>query len=321
MNLLAGVYDDAGRLDLAVPIYERVLEARREKLGEQHPDTLLSMSNLGIALEHSGQVGRAIPLFENAFEAQRTKRGEDHPDTLRTKNNLGAALLDAGLLDRAISLLGEALNALQTKRSAHHPDTLYTQRNLARAYEKAHRDQDAERLYRGVVEISARAKPRNDQFYSDSLAYLGRCLIHEHKNDEAVPVLRHCLEIKEKTQPGDWTTARARSLLGEALAGQKAYPEAEQLLLSARKELDEKRDKIRPIDRDETLHDAIDRLVRLYEASGKPAEAEMWRKKVAALPAASVGKPPAQPSADTRKSQPAKGPAPPPTTAPNGTKR
>ncbi len=199
-------------------------------------------------------------------------------------------------------------NALRTKQSAHRRDTFYAQRNLARAYEKAHREFDAERLHADVVGKSANAKPRDNQFYSDSLAYLGRCLIHRHKDDEAVSNLHQCLEIKEKTQPDDWTTARARSLLGEALTGQKAYPEAERLLLSAQKALDEKRDKIRPIDRDETLRDAIDRLVHLYEVWGRSAEAEVWRRRLASLPKASTATLSAQPSAGALKSQGARAP-------------
>jgi len=80
-------------------------------------------------------------------------------------------------------------------------------------------------------------------------------------------------------------------LLGEALTGQKPSPEAERLLLSARKALEENRNKITPIDQDETLRDAVGRLVRLYEAWGKPAEAETRRKKLAALPPVTQPKP------------------------------
>jgi hypothetical protein len=48
------------------------------------------------------------------------------------------------------------------------------------------------------------------------------------------------------------------------------------------------------------LHDAIDRLVRLYEAWGKPAEAEKWRKR---LPPVAPAKPQNAPSADAQKDQ------------------
>ena len=84
--------------------------------------------------------------------------------------------------------------------------------------------------------------------------------------------------------PGDWATAEARSLLGEALAGQGEFSAAEPLLLDAQKALTERRDKIPPLDRDVTFRDAAERLVRLYEAWGKPEKAEEWRKRLGEHP-------------------------------------
>jgi len=292
MNNLAQAYAKAGELDRAIALHEQTLKACRAELGKGHPMTLLSMNNLAAAYRDRGQLDRAILLHEQTLKARRLKLGEGHPDTLNSMNNLAVSYRDAGQLDRAIPLLEQTLNAQRAKLGEDHPDTLATRKNLARAYEKAHRDQDAEALYRVVVDASGRSKPRNDRFYTDSLAALGGCLIRQQKFADAVPILRNCLDIKEKTQLDDWTTANARSLLGEAVAGQSAYPEAERLLLGGQKSLDEKRNKIRPIDRDSTLRQAIDRLIHLYEAWGKPAEAEKWRKR---LPPPPPGPPAAAP--------------------------
>jgi hypothetical protein len=113
---------------------------------------------------------------------------------------------------------------------------------------------------------------------------LGRCWIRQGKHAEAVSILRECLAIKEKTLPGDWATAEARSLLGEALAGQGEFSAAEPLLLDAQKALTERRETILPVNRVATLRDAAERLVRLYEAWGKPDKAEEWRKRLGEHP-------------------------------------
>jgi hypothetical protein len=131
----------------------------------------------------------------------------------------------------------------------------------------------------------ARTKPRNDQFYSVSLALLGRCLILQQKYPEAVSVLREHLDIKEKAVPDVWTTAEARTLLGEALAGQRSFPEAEPLLLAGQQGLAERREKIPARQRDATLYESVARLVRLYEAWNKPAEAHKWKKQLPPPPA------------------------------------
>jgi serine/threonine protein kinase/lipopolysaccharide biosynthesis regulator YciM len=284
MNNLAISYDHAGQLDRAIALHEQSLSAQRTKLGEDHPDTLRSMNNLAVAYKHAGQFDRAIPLYEQALKVQQGKLGSDHPDTLLTLDNLSAAYASAGQPDRAITLGEQALAAYRAKLGEQHTDTLISQSNLAANYQKVGRLQDAELLYRKTVEGFRRQNPRNDRYYSHSLVMLGHCLIRQRKFEEAGQFLRTSLEIKEKTQPDDWTTAQARSLLGEALTGQKAFEAAESLLLNAQKALTEQRDKIRPADRDRTLRNAAECLVRLYEAWGKPDKAAEWRQKLGENP-------------------------------------
>jgi Tetratricopeptide repeat len=43
---LAYAYESAGRLDQAIPLYERTLADRERVLGPDHPDTLSSRNNL-----------------------------------------------------------------------------------------------------------------------------------------------------------------------------------------------------------------------------------------------------------------------------------
>ena len=45
-------------------------------------------------------------------------------------------------------------------------------------------------------------------------------------------MLREVLAIREKVRPDAWTTFNTKSMLGEALLGQKRYAEAEPLLLA-----------------------------------------------------------------------------------------
>jgi eukaryotic-like serine/threonine-protein kinase len=46
MNNLALAYHDAGKRDLALPLFEETLKLSKAKLGPEHPDTLHSMNNL-----------------------------------------------------------------------------------------------------------------------------------------------------------------------------------------------------------------------------------------------------------------------------------
>lgn len=55
MNDLAITLRDQGKLDEAVTIMEKVLESRKWILGEEHPDTLSTMSNLANAFGGQGE--------------------------------------------------------------------------------------------------------------------------------------------------------------------------------------------------------------------------------------------------------------------------
>ena len=108
-------------------------------------------------------------------------------------------------------------------------------------------------------------------------------LIHQRRATEAAPVLRESLAIKEKTQPDDWTTSLVRSLLGEALAAQSRFEEAESVLLVGQQGLIACREAIPARNRDRILRESIDRLIRLYDSWGRPDRAEDWRMRMAEM--------------------------------------
>jgi Tetratricopeptide repeat len=68
------------------------LDRRRRLLGQNHPDTLASASELAIDLRNLGQVRAARDLDQDTLDRRRRVLGEDHPDTLATANKLAADL-------------------------------------------------------------------------------------------------------------------------------------------------------------------------------------------------------------------------------------
>jgi eukaryotic-like serine/threonine-protein kinase len=74
--------------------------------------------------------------------------------------------------------------------------------------------------------------------------------------------LRECLAIREKTQPDVWSTFNTKSMLGEALLGQKKYADAEPLLLAGYEGIKKREAKI-PAQGKIRLTEALERLVQL----------------------------------------------------------
>ena len=93
--------------------------------------------------------------------------------------------------------------------------------------------------------------------------------------------MRECLLSREKTEADAWTTFNTQSLLGGSLLGQKNLPPdaAEPLLLAGYEGMKAREAKI-PAQGKPRLTEALERLVQLYDAWGKPSHAAEWREKL-----------------------------------------
>jgi TolA-binding protein len=111
------------------------------------------------------------------------------------------------------------------------------------------------------------------------MAALALNLLHQHNYTDAEPLLRNCLKVREAKQPDEWATFNTRSLLGQALLGQKKYTDAEPLLLSGYQGM-KQREKNIPVRAKIRLSEALERLIQLYETTGKKDEGDNWRKEL-----------------------------------------
>jgi hypothetical protein len=115
----------------ARPLFERALELYQQLLGADHPDTLISASNLALDLAMLSEHAAARQLDEDTLARRRRVLGDDHPHTLTSANNLA---LDLAMLSEHAA--ARQLNQDTLTRSRHvlgddHPDTLTSANNLA----------------------------------------------------------------------------------------------------------------------------------------------------------------------------------------------
>ena len=287
MNCLALGYHAAGKLDQALPLFEKTLQVRKDKLGADHPATLKSMNNLALGYDAAGKLDQALPLFEKTLQVRKAKLGADHPDTLMSMNNLAGGYEDSGRLDLALPLWEETLKLQRAKLGPDHPNTLITLNNLGKTYCAANQGEKAAALFKEVVaDRRKRAKP-DDPSFAGLLAQVALHLSKCRQHAAAEEMLRESLAIREKWQPDAWTTFNTKSMLGGALLGQKKYAPAEPLLVKGYEGL-KAREKTIPTTGDTRIPEALDRLVELYTATGKPDEAAKWRAERAKYPNADV---------------------------------
>ena len=150
-NNLASAYQDAGRLDDAITLYEETLEDCIRILGPHHPDTLATRSNLAETYRAAGRLDQAIPLHEQTLKESVRILGPHHPDTLISRNNLAETYRAAGRLDQAIPLHEQTLKESVRILGSDHPDTLASRNNLAGAYHNAGRLDEATTLIQQIL--------------------------------------------------------------------------------------------------------------------------------------------------------------------------
>jgi serine/threonine protein kinase/tetratricopeptide (TPR) repeat protein len=278
-NNLANAYAEAGRTLEAIVHYQAALRSQEARLGTKHPETLRTRRNLATTYDDAGRLSEAIALHEKTLELEKGALGVDHPDSLATRRRLALEYQEAGRLSEAVTLLQETLVLSESRFGPDHSVTLGSRNSLALAYESLGRWSDAERLRR---EALARRKgdQTDDYLEAADLAALGRNLLTQSRWSEAEPLLRECLAIRAKPALDDWRRFGAMSLLGQALTGQGRYAEAEPLIVEGCEGLKARESRI-PVPERPRLREAAVRVIRLYEAWGRPAQATAWKDKLA----------------------------------------
>jgi serine/threonine protein kinase/Tfp pilus assembly protein PilF len=354
-----------GRLTEAEPYYVEALEGKRRVLGDEHPKTLIALSNMGVLLARQGKLAEAEPYYRQALEGFRRVFGNEHPKTLFQIGSMGELLASQGKPAAAEPYLRERLEGLRrvsgndfrwTQAAVGNMGTfLKTQGRFAEAEEcfrealdwkrrvlgdehrstratigqlaivLARQDElaDAEHYFLMAIEVQRRVLGPEARATLSSLHKLGLFLMKQDRFAEAEPYFREAFEgrrrllghgnrltlasganlgmvliaqeryvdaekflrtnlsvIESAIGEDDLETARARSLLGAALTGLERNEEAEAHLLAAHANFEET---LPARYRVEGLSASIDRLVHLYEAWGKPAEADAWRARLGAL--------------------------------------
>jgi tetratricopeptide (TPR) repeat protein len=149
-------YDENGRWNTAEKLQLQVMRETTRALGENHPDTLGSMSNLAITYRNRGRFKEAEELVVQVLEVRKRVFGEDHPDTLTSMNNLALTYWAQGRFKEAEKLEVQVLDARKRVLGEDHLDTLTSMNNLANTYANQGRLKEAEELGVQVLEALKR---------------------------------------------------------------------------------------------------------------------------------------------------------------------
>jgi tetratricopeptide (TPR) repeat protein len=192
-------------------------------------------------------------------------------------HNLGTVYRELRRYDEAEPLLREAVAWAKKRLGLGHDATRNFIQDLAVLHSRQGKPELDEANLRELV-ANLREHPVSDPLaYAILLGDLADNLLAQKKYVEAEPIARESLAIRSEKRPDRWFTFSARATLGGALLGQGRYAEAEPPLIQALEGMKARESQMRPSSK-VLMIVPLERLVQLYDAWGKGAEAARWRK-------------------------------------------
>jgi serine/threonine-protein kinase len=327
MDTIGNVYRNLGLYDKAAPLLQEALEERRTALGNEHPDVATSLHNLATVRAQRGDYAAAEGLFREALAMRRKLLGNEHADVAKTLNILANVLYSKGDYAAAETLYREGLALSRKLLGNEHPSVAMALNNLAlvrkekgdyAGAESLHRESlalwrkllgnehpylplsmnnlanllaekgeygEAESLLREALAMGRKLLGKDHPEVAMYLSSLADTLCRDEKPQEAQPLAREALVIFSKALPGGHPyIAETESVLGGCLSLAQRYGEAERLLLASYPIL-----KAKTGERSLETRRALDRIVRLYEAWGKPDQAARYRAELASTAVKTAG--------------------------------
>jgi serine/threonine protein kinase len=279
-NNLANAYQHLGQLEEALPLRMETQQWRTTKLGPQHPSTLTSMNNLAATYRAVRRLDEARDLFQKTYELRREVLGPTHPQTLITMNNLAQVYRETGRLDQALPLFQSAYDHRKSTQGRKHPHTLESMNSLAGALRQSGQLEEAASLYEEVLELRLELLGPNHPATLNSMSNLALAYQESGRWHDALQHGNKALELRRQhLGPTHPDTLLSSWNLGKLYLQPRLYSEAEPHLLLCATEAGKGRNDLPPRLQDSALLALID----LYDAWGRPQEAEKWREQLPAL--------------------------------------
>jgi tetratricopeptide (TPR) repeat protein/tRNA A-37 threonylcarbamoyl transferase component Bud32 len=219
-NTLGGTYYYLREPALAIAQFDKALKLRTQALGPDHPDTLSSGDDLGMAYQSAGRVAEALPLLEANLKARRSLPGPLGPDTLVAMNNLADLYRYSGKLDKATDLFKEALKGLEIQYGPDHAFTLGAMNNLAQTYRDDDRLAEAITLFEETLK-RCKAKLGPDHPHTlGTMNNLGLAYLDAGRYQDALPLFEGALKRTKAVLGADstdtfWTMRNLAGVYGE----------------------------------------------------------------------------------------------------------
>lgn len=198
LNYLVSEAQRRGSYFQPLPAQLEAFSIRKEVLGMEHPDSLISMSNLATLYDLQGTYIEADPLYADTFRLMKKVLGDNHRFTLNCMNNIGQRYLMQEKFAEAEELLVDAFTGRKQVLGKEHSDTIVSMNNLAALYKSTKRYAEAESLYWATLRLSKKVLGEENQITLVAMNNLGELYRVQRNFAKSEPILVKTLRIRKR---------------------------------------------------------------------------------------------------------------------------
>ena len=273
---IGGVYTALGLYGEAIALLERASQTSRRVNGDDHPETLAAVHELGNAYWYTQRYADAERSYTEVVKRRVRTLGENHPDTLAAQFDLASAYLGEKRLPEFERLAQDTLKRQRRVLGDSHPQTTSSLNNLQHFYYGQGRFTDAEALAVEVVSLRRRVLGNDHPETFTAIHNLATVYEASGRPAQAEALYLESVAGARRVLGADHpSTCLILRGMGRFYEKQRRYGDAESASLAAYEGLAKKMGPEHP----ETQR-AVQALMRLYTVSGQPTKAAHWAAKL-----------------------------------------
>jgi tetratricopeptide (TPR) repeat protein len=191
----------AGKFDEALPLAERLLAAREQALGAEHPQVASVLTQLATIYRNKADFAKAMTFNQRALTIAERVPAPGHPDLGQIVSEMGVIYFRQNDLVRAETAFLRALSIWEPALGPTNPNVVRVSSNLAAVYGVKNDFVRARPLLQRVLEATERAQGPEHPSLVNPLINLGNTYFGENDFVRAEPFYQRAVKIVEKT-PG-----------------------------------------------------------------------------------------------------------------------
>ncbi len=216
---LGDTYLGLGRSDASEEHLRRAADIHRQQLGEEHPQTIDSLSRMGMFFYSTGNYAKAEQQYRELLAICERTVGPDHQETLHKRGQLAHAIYWQGRLDEAENIY---LDVIERERrfGEDHAPALLTMNNLAILYCNTGKFAEAERLLTETLRRQRRLLGEEHPLTLTTLSNLGYVYTMLGEFTKAKPFCEQAMQDRQRVLGDHADTAYSIHNMGHFFCSQ-----------------------------------------------------------------------------------------------------